>query len=175
MQSTMSMNAQSRTQPAIFKLTASPAFVERRRQVSAEIARRAYELFEARGCVHGHDREDWFHAESELLTPIPARVAETDDGFTVWAELPGFTGEEVLVLAEPKRVIIRASKQESLEEEKGIAVVQGEMSMERFRSFELPHEIDPNNVTATIEHEALEVTLPKLNRGEKIALGVTAA
>jgi len=27
---------------------------------------RAYELFEARGCEHGHDREDWFRAESDL-------------------------------------------------------------------------------------------------------------
>jgi DUF2934 family protein len=27
---------------------------------------RAYELFEARGCEHGHDSEDWFRAESEL-------------------------------------------------------------------------------------------------------------
>jgi hypothetical protein len=30
------------------------------------IARRAYELFETRGCEHGHDWEDWFRAESEL-------------------------------------------------------------------------------------------------------------
>jgi hypothetical protein len=31
-----------------------------------EIARRAYELFEQRGRVDGHDREDWFQAEREL-------------------------------------------------------------------------------------------------------------
>lgn len=30
------------------------------------IARRAYELFEARGCEHGRDWEDWFRAELEL-------------------------------------------------------------------------------------------------------------
>ena len=29
-------------------------------QVQLGIARRAYELFLARGCEHGHDREDWF-------------------------------------------------------------------------------------------------------------------
>ena len=27
---------------------------------------RAYELFETHGSEHGHDREDWFQAESEL-------------------------------------------------------------------------------------------------------------
>ena len=31
-----------------------------------EIARRAYELYEQRGRVHGRDWEDWFQAEGEL-------------------------------------------------------------------------------------------------------------
>ena len=35
-------------------------------QVHLAIARRAYELFETRGCEHGHDWEDWLRAESEL-------------------------------------------------------------------------------------------------------------
>ncbi len=39
--------------------------------VQIGIARRAYELFEARGLQHGHDWEDWFRAESELLRPVP--------------------------------------------------------------------------------------------------------
>jgi hypothetical protein len=32
----------------------------------AEIARRAYALFEARGGADGHDREDWLAAERQL-------------------------------------------------------------------------------------------------------------
>ncbi len=31
-----------------------------------QIARRAYELYLARGCEHGHDAEDWKQAEREL-------------------------------------------------------------------------------------------------------------
>src|ERR1700719_5239599 len=31
------------------------------------IAKRAYQLFEERGCAHGFDREDWITAEKELL------------------------------------------------------------------------------------------------------------
>jgi hypothetical protein len=31
-----------------------------------EVARRAYDLFLARGCEHGHDRDDWLQAEREL-------------------------------------------------------------------------------------------------------------
>jgi hypothetical protein len=41
------------------------------------IANRAYELFLARGGVHGHATEDWLAAENELLdrrqAPLPRR------------------------------------------------------------------------------------------------------
>ena len=33
---------------------------------TADISRRAYELYEQRGRDHGHDYEDWFLAEREL-------------------------------------------------------------------------------------------------------------
>ena len=32
-----------------------------------EIVRRAYEIFEERGRIHGHDLDDWLQAERELL------------------------------------------------------------------------------------------------------------
>jgi hypothetical protein len=34
-----------------------------------EIARRAYDIFLARGCEHGRDLEDWLQAERELNAP----------------------------------------------------------------------------------------------------------
>jgi hypothetical protein len=33
-----------------------------------EIRRRAYELYQARGCQHGFDWEDWIRAEAEVLS-----------------------------------------------------------------------------------------------------------
>jgi len=33
----------------------------------ADIAKRAYEKYEARGCAHGLDREDWAAASHELI------------------------------------------------------------------------------------------------------------
>jgi hypothetical protein len=35
------------------------------------VERRAYELFQARGCDHGCDLEDWFRAEREILGKGP--------------------------------------------------------------------------------------------------------
>ena len=53
----------------IFSLRRKP---DRRAQprLDREIAGRAYALFEARGCVHGHDVEDWLAAEAELLAEL---------------------------------------------------------------------------------------------------------
>ena len=36
---------------------------------------RAYELFEQRGCEHGHDMEDWLQAEQEVTTVRTNRAA----------------------------------------------------------------------------------------------------
>ena len=39
---------------------------------------RAYQLYEERGCEHGHDLEDWLRAEAEVLGKTPA-AAEAKD------------------------------------------------------------------------------------------------
>jgi hypothetical protein len=41
--------------------------VRARTAVQSEIARRAYEIFEQRGRLHGHDLDDWLQAERDLL------------------------------------------------------------------------------------------------------------
>ena len=35
--------------------------------VRREIAERAYQFYEARGCQDGHDLQDWLRAEKEIL------------------------------------------------------------------------------------------------------------
>ena len=37
-------------------------------QAQPTIAHRAYTLYEQRGCIHGHDLEDWFEAERQILS-----------------------------------------------------------------------------------------------------------
>jgi hypothetical protein len=38
--------------------------------VLEQIARRAYELYEARGREDGHDLEDWLRAEAEIMGEV---------------------------------------------------------------------------------------------------------
>lgn len=60
------------TTTASERLTRSPRSPRRKTAhttssiAAIEIERRAYELFVARGCEHGHDLDDWFRAEQEL-------------------------------------------------------------------------------------------------------------
>jgi HSP20 family molecular chaperone IbpA len=175
MKNTLAMNPRSVTQPTVFWLTASGTFAECMQQISAAIAGRAYELFEARGCGHGHDLEDWFRAKSEMLTPIPAKVFDKDGRITVRAEVPGFTSKDMEVLADPRRLIIRAKKHKTPDQEDRQAVLQGQMSNEILHVLDLPREIDPEHMTATIKNDVLEVTLPTVNLGKKTTVGVKAA
>ena len=43
--------------------------------INQTIAERAYELFLARGCEHGHDIEDWLTAETQVAAARPKRAA----------------------------------------------------------------------------------------------------
>lgn len=47
-----------------------------------EIAKRAYELFMARGGEHGNDIDDWLLAESELVRAKLTRQPKTSDRIT---------------------------------------------------------------------------------------------
>ncbi len=67
--------AASPVEPAVKAVTAAPApepapaavmKVTPAKLDREAVARRAFELFLARGGAHGHDREDWLAAEREL-------------------------------------------------------------------------------------------------------------
>ena len=49
-------------------------------ELTEELIRvRAYQLYEKRGCEHGHDFEDWLEAEAEVFGKKPATAAEAED------------------------------------------------------------------------------------------------
>ena len=136
MRSKLATNPQPTTQPAVFRLGEEGTYVERTRHISDAIARRAYELFEARGFEHGHDKEDWFQAESELLTPVPAEVSPINGGLTIRAEFPGFAHKDVEVHVGPKRLILYAKQRESSEQKKRGGLPPGKYPM-RFSVFSI--------------------------------------
>jgi HSP20 family molecular chaperone IbpA len=131
------------------------------------VARRAYEIFESRGHVHGHDREDWFLAQSGLLRPVKVQVVESDDYLIAHAEIPGFYPHEIKVSIEPRRLNIGGRTETSENRNDGETVMHSLgysllPAKQIFHVAELPAEVDPSKAKATFTSGRLEIVMPKV-------------
>ncbi|KVT61817.1 Hsp20/alpha crystallin family protein [Burkholderia ubonensis] len=96
------------------------------------------------------------------LASVKIDVAESDDAYSVKAELPGVAKEDIEVQVTGRTVSISAKVERSKEQKEGERVIRrerytGAMS----RSFSLADEIDDANATATYQDGVLSLTLPK--------------
>lgn len=156
-------------------LNPGDAFFELSQEFNELITRRAYELYLLRGCVDGHDREDWIQAASEILMDVPVDVTETEIGLTIHADVPGFDENDLEVRVTPRTVCITGKRLQTSElgGEKSIHVER--RSNQIFRILELPAEIDPDRVDATVRNGVLEVKLLKVGLGKKVPVQGRAA
>lgn len=130
------------------------------------ISRRAYELFQNRGCVPGHDREDWFRAESELLKPVKCHVVESDDRLIARAEVPGFSPHELKVSLESRWLGISGRAETPENRKTGEAVMYSlDHSLlpaeQIFHVAELSAAVDPSKAKVTFQDGVLEIVMPK--------------
>ena len=130
---------------------------------------------ENRGRQEGHDLEDWFRAESELLGPMPVEISDANDELIVRADLPGFREKDIEVRVEPHRLIISGKREQVHEQQKRKTIYSDRKSDEVFRMVGLSEEIDPNKVKATLQDGTLEVELPKAHLSRKIPVSTRAA
>lgn len=149
---------------------AENSFLSSMDEIESKIARRAYELFASSGFTNGHDLEDWLLAESELFGRTPVELTETEKELTINAGLPGFTEKDIEIRLEPRRLFINANRQEKSESKKKGETVYSECSNQLFRTIELPTDVDPERVKATLSKGELEITLPKKESGKKISI-----
>jgi len=161
--------------PETRALNPGDAFFELSQEFSDLISRRAYELFELRGYVDGYDREDWLQAASEILLTVPVDVAETETELTIRADVPGFSEKELEVRVGPRSVCITGKRQEALEQRDEKAVYTERRANQIFRAIELPSEIDPSTVNATVSDGILQINLLKVGLGKKVPVLAKAA
>lgn len=152
-------NDQQRGRPAIFTLVEGDAFSKRLQKISEAIAHRAYELFERDGRRDGHDLQNWYRAESQLLQSVPLEIGETNQGITVRAYIRGFTDKEVELRVGSHRLVISGKKH--LFDHRSRDVRPTEIC----RILDLRAEIEPSKVTATFIEGGLEITLSKAVAG----------
>jgi HSP20 family molecular chaperone IbpA len=139
------------------------------------MARRAYEIFAGNGRVFGRDLDNWLQAERELLHPVALNMTETDEAFTVKAEVPGFTEKEIEVAVEQGRLVITGQKEDSKEEKKGKTVCAETRSDRVLRVVDLPGEVEADKVTATLKNGVLELVLPKVAKVQPVRIHPKAA
>jgi HSP20 family protein len=156
----------------------SPIFVEaeklfeQMKEFSQTVARRAYEYFEARGREFGHDLEDWFRAESELMRRVPVEIKEADGQITVRAEVPGFAADEIKVSVEPQRLVISGKSEEMTEEKKEQTLLSEFRSNQFCRELRLPGEVEPGKTTAVLKDGVLELVFAKAAGGKAVDVEV---
>jgi HSP20 family protein len=123
------------------------------------VAHRAYELFEARGSQHGHDIDDWFRAEAELVHPMSVDIWQSEQEVVVTAQVPGFRPEEVSIGVEPGRVLIWGRPDPKPVDSNAYPT---RASIALYHTLDLPAKVDPSRATARLSHGLLKLELPKV-------------
>jgi len=130
-------------------------------KVQLAIARRAHELFEARGGEHGHDLEDWFRAECELLCPVSVSMSESRDKISVRASVVGFDETELEVSIEPHRITILGNKETSEMKAGGRTIERtGALPHQLLEVVHLATEVMPERAVIELQAGVLKFELP---------------
>lgn len=139
-------------------------------ELTNEIARHAFSLFDQRGQEHGHDLEDWMAAEKEVLSRVPIEIVDSGDSLKVRALVPGFDPANLDLSLEADALVIQGNIEARKEEEK----VEGKYSefsaRKIFRRLCLPSLVDPATARAELRNGVLEVTMNKTTKPAHIAI-----
>jgi HSP20 family protein len=134
------------------------------------VAKRAYELFEARGFTVGQSLDDWFAAERELLLPVALEVKDTKDEFVVRAEAPGFEAKDLDVLLDGIHLVIQGNRKIIDKQKNADGTISSDIKLQQiYRVIELPEPVEAEMVQAEFKNGVLELTLPKAKENIKAA------
>jgi HSP20 family molecular chaperone IbpA len=141
-------------------------------QIQLAVARRAFELFEARNREHGHDWEDWFQAESELLRPVSIAISETPQCLSIRANVLGFSDNELKVSIEPRCISILGRKEMGTENAQEGTLSPDYYPDQVLRLLKLSSEIDPEGAVVELQSGVLKFELSKVAESQVKATGV---
>jgi HSP20 family protein len=172
--STLEVKQSAEATPPALKLVPPADLFKRAEQLYDQVARRAFELFESKGRALGHEFDDWFRAESELLHPAHIDIAEAGNDLKVRAEVPGFTAKELDVSLEPRRLTISGKHETKQERKEEKTLYKESCSNQVLRVVDLPLAVDPEKATATLKDGILELTVAKAPPPKKLQVATKA-
>jgi HSP20 family protein len=134
------------------------------------IARRAQDIFRARGGTFGRAVEDWIEAERETIWRPALEVRRTKDAFVVEAAIAGIDPKRLDVQVTPTELVLGAPVHHSDREQDGEVVVCEFANGPLFRSYRFPEPIDPARVSAQYRNGMLRVTAPLAQPATKVEI-----
>ncbi|HTN32312.1 MAG TPA: Hsp20/alpha crystallin family protein [Pseudomonas sp.] len=100
-------------------------------------------------------------------------VKETDEGYSIEAEVPGVNKDNIQVSIDGNQVSLRAEVQQLDEQKDGERVLRSERYYGSVsRSIQLPAEIDTDQCKARYENGVLKLTLPRKQGGSSRQLSI---
>jgi HSP20 family protein len=160
-QSAMESTAARAPETSAKKIVETEDVFEQIDRIYNSIARRAFEIFSSNGNGCGHDLENWFKAESELLHPVHVKMTEHDGAVNLSAEVPGFDAKDLEIKLEPNRVTISGKRETNEERKTGRALYREHCANEVFRVVDLPVVVDASKAEAKLKNGVLEMHVPK--------------
>lgn len=155
------------TEPMPVKLSGISNVAGRAQEIHELIARRAYAIYEGRGHIDGHDKEDWLQAQSEVLTTLFAGFIELDGDLSIDIGITACEIPQLQVVIEPWRLIV-SGKRKPLDREASPSHSDGKpRQMEIFQMLDFPVEVEPARAKATVSNGLLELRIPKARQTEK--------
>lgn len=104
---------------------------------------------------------------------IKVDVKETDGGYTVQAEVPGVSKEDIHVSIDGNVVSLRAEVRQHDQKTEGEKVLRSERYFGSVaRSFQLPVDVDAAQAKAKYDNGVLTLTLPKKQGGNAQRLSI---
>jgi HSP20 family molecular chaperone IbpA len=169
--------AVQRTEEKPVTITPVENLRDRINKISQAIAQRAYEIFEGNGRNFGHDLDDWFKAEADLLHPVHVNLTDAGENLEVKAEILGFSEKEIEVSVEPDRLTITGKRETETrkEDKKGKTVYSESCSNQILRIVDLPAAVNPEKTTATLKNGVLNLTMAKTAKAKTIEIKPKAA
>ena len=137
-----------------------PVFEQIEKRIE-DVRRRAFELFERRGCEVGHELEDWLKAEREVFGWPADKMTERDNEYELQMALAGFDAKDVGVTASPSEIIVHAQTESEKKTEESNVVWTAFGSKDVYRRFGIPRPIDVDKTRATLDKGILRITAVK--------------
>lgn len=138
------------------------------------IAQRAFEIFENNGRLLGQDLANWFQAERELFHLAHIDVSESDQAYTVRAEVPGFDAKDLDINLEGRRLTISGTREKKQERKEQKTVYSESCSDRILRVVDLPGDIEAANAKANLKDGILELAIPKAAPAKRIPIAPKA-